>query len=144
MITTIEPLVMAVIRLASRLCDVSGPLIAAVIMVESSFNLHAVGDHGVDGKAHSFGPMMLNDQGAGAGWPPDTLLNWQFNIILGTDYLRECLDAFPHNKKMALAAFAQGIPGTAYRGYQPKEGYVEKVLEFEREFQEGWAKIGGE
>lgn len=136
----VDPLVMAVIRLASRLCDVRGPLIAAIIMVESNFNLHAVGDHDAKGIAHSFGPMMLNDQGAGAGWPQDTLLNWQFNIILGTDYLRQCLDAFPNNKKMAIAAFVQGIPGTAYRGYHPKEGYVEMVLDLEREFMEEWAK----
>ncbi len=140
MITTIESVVLAVIMLASRIFDVPGPLIAAVIMVESSFNLHAVGDHGDDGKAHSFGPMMLNDKGAGAGWPPDVLLNWQFNIILGTDYLRKCLDDFPNNKKMAVAAFHQGPGATAYLGYGPQEGYVEKILDLEREFQAEWAK----
>lgn len=140
MISTIEPLVLAVIMLAARLCDVPGPLIAAVIMVESSFNLHAVGDHDAEGIPHSFGPMMLHDRGAGAGWPQDTLLNWQFNIILGSDYLKRCLDAFPGNKKMALAAFSQGIPGTAYRGYAPKEGYVEKILALEKEYQAEWGK----
>ncbi len=140
MAITIEPIVLAIIMLASRIFDVPGPLIAAVIMVESSFNLHAIGDHGKDGKAHAFGPMMLHDKGAGAGWPPDTLLNWQFNIILGTDYLRKCLDDFPNNKKMALAAYRQGSGATAYVGYRPQEGYVEKILDLEREFQAEWAK----
>lgn len=143
MIGTIEPLVLAVIMLASRVTGVPGPLIAAIIMAESSFNLHALGDHDHEGKPHSFGPMMVNDQGAGAGWPADTLLKWEFNIILGSDYLAECLRAFPNNKKMAIAAYIQGIPATAYHGYYPKEGYVNKVLEFEREFTEEWAKIGG-
>lgn len=140
MVITIESVVMAVIMLASRVFDVPGPLIAAVVMVESGFNLHAVGDHDGDGVPHSFGPMMLNDRGAGAGWPPEILLNWQFNIILGTDYLRTCLNDFPNNKKMALAAYRQGPRATAYLGYGPQEGYVEKILDLEREFRAEWAK----
>lgn len=140
MIQTIEPLVLAVIMFASRVTGVPGPLIAAVVKAESSFNLHAVGGHDEDGVPKAYGPMQLHIEGAGAGWPVDSLINWQFNIMLGSDYLAGCLHAFPSNKKMAIAAYAQGIRATAYHGYFPKEGYVEKVLEYEREFSEEWAR----
>lgn len=142
MIATIEPLVLSVILLASRLTGVPGPLIAAVIDVESSFNLHALGDHDELGAPHAFGPMQLNNLVTFAQWPPDTLLQWEFNIILGADYLKGCLDAFPRNKKLAIAAYRQGIPSTAYHGYQPAEGYVKKVLALEREYQEVWPQVG--
>lgn len=140
MISTVEPLVMAVVTLASQAYDVPRPLIAAVIQRESSFNLHAVGDHDEDGNAHSFGPMQLNDQGAGHGWPVDSLLNWQLNIMIGTNYLKHCLDAFPHNKKLAISAYNQGVGGAARRGYGHNEQYVNDVLQFEQEFQDAWGK----
>lgn len=144
MLPTIEPVVLAVILFASRVFDVPGPLIAAVTMAESSFNLHAIGEGDDAGVPQAYGPMQLSVKGAGHGWPVDSLINWQFNFMLGTDYLKECLDAFPRNKKMAIAAYSQGIPATAYHGYQPKESYVEKVLEFEREFQAIWPGSGKE
>lgn len=140
MLHTIEPLVLAVIMFASRVTGVPEPLLAAVIKAESSFNLHAVGGHDEDGVPKAYGPMQLHIEGAGAGWPVDSLINWQFNIMLGSDYLAGCLQAFPNNKKMAIAAYFQGIPATAYNGYGPVAGYVEKVLEFEREFAEEWAR----
>lgn len=139
MITNIEPLVLAVIMLASRTLGVPGPLIAAIIMVESSFNLHALGDYGDDKKPHAFGPMQVNDKGAGYGWPQDALLDWRFNILLGTEYLKTCLDAFPNNKKLAISAYNQGIAGAAKRGYGHNEDYVEQVLQLEQDFRESWS-----
>lgn len=144
MISSIDPLVLAVIIFASRVCDVPGPLIAAVIMVESSFNLHALGDYDEEGKPHSYGLGQLNDRVTFAGWPQDSLLNWHFNIMLTADHLKQCLDAFPRNKKLAIAAYSQGIPRTAFKGYEPREDYVEKVLQFEEEFQKDWSRVGSQ
>jgi len=143
--TPIDPLILQIIMLASRAWDVPAPLIAAIIDVESSWNLHAVGDHDEDGVPQSFGLMMLNVSGAGHGYPKDLLLNPAFNVFLGTGYIRFCLDTFPNNVKLGISCYKQGPGGAAERGYGATRSYVMNILnlkkKYEKEMKE-WLKKG--
>ena len=128
MIQMIEAAILTAILLASRAFDVPAPLIAAIIDQESSFNIHALGDRDADQIVHSFGLMQLNDKGAGYGYTPDQLLDPYFNIMVGTEYLKACMNAFPNNLKLAISAYNQGQGGAAKRGYGHNEPYVNNVL----------------
>lgn len=142
MITGMDPIILLIIQLASRAFDVPAPLIYAVGMRESNWNLHALGDYDGEQIPHSFGPMQLNDKGAGAGYPQDLLLNPAFNILLGTEYLKACLDYHPNNLRLALAAYRQGPEGAAKNGYAPSVGYVGDILRYYEEAKKEWAKKG--
>jgi len=142
MISTIEPLILSAILLASRAFGVPGPLIAAIIVQESGWNIHALGDYDVDQRPHSFGLMQLHDKGAGSAYTQDQLLDPYLNIMAGTEYLKVCLDAFPNNKKLAISAYNQGVGGAAKRGYGHNEDYVNNVLSLEEKYTEEWAHIG--
>ncbi len=142
MIGPIDPLVLTTILLVSRAFGVPGPLIAAIIQAESGWNIHALGDRDLDQRPHSFGLMQLHDEGAGVGYTQDQLLDPYFNIFAGTEYLKACLDAYPNNIKLAISAYNQGIGGAAEKGYGANKDYVNKVLEFRREFEEEWKRLG--
>jgi len=129
-----NPLVLMVISLAARAYDVEPALIAAVGMRESNWNLLAIGDRDAEGKPQSFGPMQLHTQGAGAGYPQNLLQDWTFNIMRGTEYLKACLDMYPNNLKLALAAYRQGMGGAALHGYEPSEAYINDILKYYQEF----------
>lgn len=133
MITGMDPTIWLIIQLASRAFDVPAPLIYAVGMRESNWNLHALGDYDEEKIPHAFGPMQLNDKGAGAGYPQDLLLNPALNIMLGTEYLKACLDFHPNNFRLALAAYRQGPEGAAKNGYTPSTGYVGDILRYYEE-----------
>ncbi len=124
----IEKAILVAIMLASRAFDVPAHLIAAVIDQESGFNFHALGDKDKEGVPHSYGLMQLNLEGAGYGYDPDMLLNPVFNIMVGTEYLKACMNAFPNNIKLAISAYNQGQGGAARRGYEYNEPYVNNVL----------------
>ena len=130
----IEPLILAIIRLASLAWDVPTDLIAAIIDVESSWNINAVGDHNDKGEPQAFGLMMLHIEGAGHGYPVDLLLNPAFNIFLGTKYIQYCMEMHPMNIKLAISAYNQGPGGAAKRGYDYNRTYVENVLNLRREY----------
>ena len=142
MIPGMDPVVLLIIQLASRAFDVPAPLIYAVGMRESNWNLHALGDYDEEKNPHSFGPMQLNDKGAGAGYPQDLLLNPAFNIFLGTEYLKACLDYYPNNLRLALAAYRQGPGGAAQSGYAPSTAYVADILRYYEEAKKDWGKGG--
>lgn len=133
MITGMDPTIWLIIQLASRAFDVPAPLIYAVGMRESNWNLQALGDYDGEKIPHSFGPMQLNDKGAGAGYPQDLLLNPVFNIMRGTEYLKACLDYHPNNLKLGLAAYRQGASGAAQNGYAPSAAYVKDILKYYEE-----------
>jgi len=124
----IEKAILLAIMLASRAFDVPAHLIAAVIDQESGFNFHALGDKDKEGVPHSYGLMQLNLEVAGYGYTPDMLLNPVFNIMVGTEYLKACMNAFPNNLKLAISAYNQGQGGAARRGYGYNETYVNNVL----------------
>ena len=124
----IEKVILLAIMLASRAFDVPTHLIAAVIDQESGFNINALGDYDECQIPQSIGLMQLNLNGAGYGYTPDMLLNPVFNIMVGTEYLRACMNAFPNNLKLAISAYNQGQGGAAKRGYGYNETYVNNVL----------------
>ena len=124
----IEKAILLAILLASRAFDVPSHLIAAVIDQESGFNINALGDYDKDKLPQSFGLKQLNLKGAGYGYTPDMLLNPVFNIMVGTEYLKACMNAFPNNIKLAISAYNQGQGGAARRGYGYNEPYVNNVL----------------
>ena len=133
----IEKAILLVILLASRAFDVPAHLIAAVIDAESSFNFHATGDLGEDGLPRAYGLMMLSLDGAGYGYTPDMLLNPYFNIMVGTEYLKACMNAFPNNLRLAISAYNQGIGEASEKGWGANRTYVLNVLslmsKYERE-----------
>jgi len=107
---------------------VDADLIRSIIIQESGGNPNAMGDYDVYGVPHSFGLMQLNDQGAGAGYSPEYLLNIDNNVRLGTGYLKSCLDAFPGDLKTAISAYNQGIAGARSKGWTHNADYVNSVL----------------
>ncbi len=124
----IEKVILVAIMLASRAFDVPAALIAAVIDQESGFNVNALGDYDNDKLPQSFGLMQLNLKGAGYGYTPDMLLNPAFNIMVGTEYLRACMNAFPNNMRLAISAYNQGIGGASEKGWGANRTYVLNVL----------------
>lgn len=124
----IEKAILLVIMLASRAFDVPAHMIAAVIDQESGFNVNALGDYDDDKTAHSFSLMQVNDKGAGYGYTPDMLLNPVFNIMVGTEYLKACMNAFPNNLRLAISAYNQGIGGASEKGWGANRIYVLNVL----------------
>ena len=136
----IEKAILVAIMLASRAFDVPAHLIAAVIDQESGFNFHALGDKDKEGVPHSYGLMQLNLEGAGYGYDPDMLLNPVFNIMVGTEYLKACMNAFPNNIKLAISAYNQGQGGAARRGYEYNEPYVNNVLSLSEKYKKEMIK----
>lgn len=131
---SIEPLILAIIRLASLAWDVPKDLIAAIIDVESDWKIDAKGDHDENGNPQSFGLMQLHLEGAGHGYSIDLLLNPAFNVFIGTKYLKWCMDMHPHNIKLAISSYNQGPGGAALRGYGHNKSYVENVLNLRRKY----------
>jgi|GEM_PF-4870315 len=142
MVTSVDPLILSIIMVASRAYDVQAPLIAAIIDQESGFNIQALGDRDQEGNPESFGLMQLHIRGAGYGYSPDQLLNPAFNVMVGTEYLRACMNAFPNNIKLAISAYNQGQGGAAKRGYGFNEGYVNNILSLWEKYKKEWAKKG--
>lgn len=124
----IEKAILLAILLAYRAFDVPAHLIAAIIDQESGFNVNALGDYDDDKIAHSFSLMQVNDKGAGYGYTPDMLLNPAFNIMVGTEYLKACMNAFPNNLRLAISAYNQGIGGASEKGWGANRTYVLNVL----------------
>ena len=96
--------------------------------VESNWDPAAIGDYDAEGKPHSYGLFQLYNQGAGAGFKPEQLLDLKKNAQLGVAYLRLCLNSFPDNRFAAMSAYNQGIEGCKKRGWQYNREYVEAVM----------------
>lgn len=115
----------SIIEKASRSYDVDPRLIYSVIMAESGGKADAISSKGARGL------MQLMDSTASEMGVADSLSPHQ-NIVGGTKYLRQLLDRYNGNMKLALAAYNAG-PGVVskYNGvppYSETRRYVEKVL----------------
>ncbi len=115
----------SIIEKASRSHNVDPRLIYSVIMAESGGKADAISSKGARGL------MQLMDSTASEMGVADSL-NPDQNIVGGTKYLRQLLDRYNGNIKLALAAYNAG-PGVVseYNGippYSETRHYVEKVL----------------
>jgi len=106
-------------------------LIFALIMQESGFRPHAVGDNN-----RSFGLMQLNLDGAGGGWSVESLLDVNLNVVLGVATLRRCLNAFPDDVRKGIAAYRQGIQGVINDGPEVSESYVDNILALQTRYKQ--------
>lgn len=119
------------VRQAARRYDLPPGLIKGVIRAESNFQVAAVSPAGAQGL------MQLMPETAkelGVRNPFDI----EENIDGGARYLRQMLDSFGGDVKVALAAYNAGPGAVAKYGgrippYQETEQYVSRVLKFSRQ-----------
>jgi soluble lytic murein transglycosylase-like protein len=105
--------------------DVPERLIRAVIRVESGYDPHAVSRKGARGLMQLM-PETATMLGVRDAFDP------QENIDGGTRHLRAMMARFPHDLRLAIAAYNAGEkPVVAYRGIPPypeTREYVQQVL----------------
>jgi soluble lytic murein transglycosylase-like protein len=117
---------------AARRYNLPPGLIKGVIRAESNFQIAAVSHAGAQGLMQL---MPATAKELGVRNPFDI----EENIDGGARYLRQMLDSFGGDVKVALAAYNAG-PGAVERyggripPYQETEEYVDRVLRFSRQF----------
>ena len=120
-----ESLIADSIKNAARKYNLSEKLIESVIRAESNFQADAVSPAGAQGLMQLM-PATAKDLGV------DDPFDVQQNIDGGASYLRQMLDRFGQDVRLALAAYNAG-PGTVekYNGnvpYRETQAYIERVL----------------
>ncbi|NVK30943.1 MAG: lytic transglycosylase domain-containing protein [Gammaproteobacteria bacterium] len=117
--------IMPVIERFARTYKVDKNLVKAVVAVESCFDPKAVSHVGAQGLMQL---MPRTAQHLGVQNP----FNREENIRGGVKYLRELMDRFPNNTKLALAAYNAGPTAVAKYGgippYRETQNYVKKVM----------------
>ncbi|MCG6879741.1 MAG: lytic transglycosylase domain-containing protein [Deltaproteobacteria bacterium] len=115
------------IKKAAERYHVEPALIKAVIMTESAYNPRAVSRQGAKGL------MQLMPETAHALGVKNAF-NPAHNINGGVKYLRQLLDAFNHNIKLALAAYNAGVAKVKQHGGIPPikatRHYVKTVVAY--------------
>ena len=105
--------------------DVDESLVKAVIYTESYFNPDATSHKGASGLMQLM-PATAEKYGV------DDLYNPRQNITAGIKHLKYLLDLYPHNIKLAIAAYNAGENAVnKYKGippYRETQGYVKKVM----------------
>jgi soluble lytic murein transglycosylase-like protein len=124
----LHPEIYNAIWIEGKVNDLSPYLLAGVIQVESAFNPYAIGDAG---KSH--GLMQLHEQGAGVAKPPWQLHVIAWNVRIGTNFLRRCIDATGSTAD-GVSAYNQGIAGWQQNGRSINQKYVDDVLNWEVHF----------
>ena len=120
-----ETLIADSIKHAARRFNLPENLIASVIQAESNFQVNAVSPAGAQGLMQLM-PATARELGV------DDPFDVQQNINGGAGYLRQMLDRFGGDVRLALAAYNAG-PGTVekYNGnvpYRETQNYIERVL----------------
>ena len=119
-----------IVKAATR-HEVDPALIKAIIMVESRYNPNAVSRQGAKGL------MQLMPKTARALGVED-VFDPEHNVNGGVKYLKQLLNEFNHNLKLALAAYNAGSSKVRrYRGIPPigaTRRYVNRVFEYYRYF----------
>ena len=113
------------IKIAARRYHLPEKLIASVIQAESNFQVDAVSPAGARGLMQLM-PATAKELGV------DDPFDVRQNINGGAGYLRQMLDRFGGDVRLALAAYNAG-PGTVekYNGkvpYRETQDYIERVL----------------
>ena len=113
--------------------DVDESLVKAVIYTESYFNPDATSHKGASGLMQLM-PATAEKYGV------DDLYNPRQNITAGIKHLKHLLDLYPHNMKLAIAAYNAGENAVnKYKGippYRETQGYVKKVMRQFKRYQE--------
>ncbi len=116
-----------IIKRAAEQYKVEPALIKAVIMTESAYNPKAVSKQGAKG-------LMQLMPGTARALGVKNAFNPAHNIHGGVKYLRQLLDAFDHNVKLAVAAYNAGISKVKRHGGVPPikstRYYVKKVFAY--------------
>lgn len=120
-----EALIADSIKRAARRYNLPEKLISSVIQAESNFQADAVSPAGAQGLMQLM-PATARELGV------DDPFDVRQNIDGGAGYLRQMLDRFGGDVKLALAAYNAG-PGTVekYNGnvpYRETQNYIERVL----------------
>jgi len=122
------------IRDASRIHDVSFPLLKAVMKVESDFNPNAVSKRGAKGLMQIM-PSNFRTLGIKDPFSP------RESIMGGALYLRKMLDRFDGRIHLALAAYNAGPDSVDNSGGVPPiketQEYVNRVMEYYKKFRKG-------
>jgi len=116
-----------VIKRAADRYEVDPALIKAVIMAESAYDPTAVSKQGAKG-------LMQLMPGTARALGVKNAFNPSHNINGGAKYLRQLLNAFDENVKLALAAYNAGITKVKRHGAVPPikatRRYVKKVFAY--------------
>ena len=115
------------IKEAAGLYRIDANLVRAVMRAESSFNPMVVSPAGAQGLMQIM-PALAQELGVTDPFDP------RQNVMAGTRYLRQLLDAHRGNVKLALASYNAGPGNVArYKGVPPfKEtrDYVKKITDY--------------
>ena len=121
----------AMIRQAAAANGVDPALLAALVRAESNFNPNAVSPAGAQGLTQLM-PGTARGLGVTNAFDPAQALNG------GAKYLRQMLDRFGGDVRMALAGYNAGPGAVARYGgvppYAETQQYVERVLHYYRRY----------
>jgi len=118
----------AIVNQAANSYAVDKALVQAVIHAESAFNAYAISAKGALGLMQLM-PETAQRYGVRDSFDPEQ------NIIGGVHYLRDLLDTFGNNRRLALAAYNAGENSVLrYGGIPPfpeTVNYVDRVLKLQ-------------
>lgn len=121
----LSPRLQAIVNHAARDYAVDKSLVQAVIRAESDFDVHAISPKGAAGL------MQLMPETAQRYGVRD-LFDPEQNIFAGVRYLRDLLETFGHNVRLAVAAYNAGEQAVLRYGgippYPETIQYVNKVM----------------